>query len=377
MSDSYKKSQAIVADGLGNFSLETIQVGMPAAGEVRVQLKAAGLCHTDWDSIKTWDAPFIVGHEGAGVIDAMGEGVTGFELGQPVVLNWAIPCGVCYQCREGRPHICEKNSPVTGDGISGHAHAEATLFNGRPIKRSFHLGTFSEYTVVKKEAVTPLNSNTMKYATAAIVGCAVMTGYGSVVNAAKLQAGSTAAIIGCGGVGLNVIQACKLAGANKIIAIDITQERLDQALDFGATHTVLSDKDDSDFIGMRDKVGDLTDGGADYAFECTAIPALGAAPLAVVRNAGTAIQVSGIEQKIDFDCELFEWDKIYMNPLYGKCRPHQDFAVIQDLHAQKRLKLDELISHTYSLEQLAKGFDDMLSGKLAKGVIIMGSASNE
>ncbi len=373
MSIDYIQSRAIVADGEGQFRLETISVGPPAGDEVRVRIKAAGLCHTDWDSIQCWDGPFIVGHEGAGIVDAVGSDVQDFKPGQAVLLNWAIPCGKCSQCMRGNVHICERNSPVTGDGISGHAHAEASLYKGTPIRRSFHLGTLSDYTVVKQEAVTPLNNDTMSYATGAIVGCAVMTGFGSVVNAANVKAGSSTAIIGCGGVGLNVIQACQVAGASKIIAIDISQSRLDQARNFGATHGILADVADIDFRQVAADLNKIVKSGTDYAFECSAVPALGSAPLALIRNSGVAVQVSGIEQRIDFDCELFEWDKIYINPLYGQCHPKRDFAAIQDLHAQKRLKLDELVTQKYTPETVAEGFEDMLAGKLAKGVVMFES----
>jgi S-(hydroxymethyl)glutathione dehydrogenase/alcohol dehydrogenase len=216
----------------------------------------------------------------------------------------------------------------------------------------------SEYTVVRQEAITKLDAH-VPFGVGAILACGVMTGWGSAVNAAKVQAGSTACIIGCGGVGLNVIQGAALSGAAKVIAIDISDERLEQAKAFGATHTVRANKDDKDFDQVARDVKAINNGrGADYAFECTAVPALGSAPLKLIRSAGTAVQASGIEQRIDFDCELFEWDKIYINPLY-------------DLYGAGKIKLDELISKTYTLENVADGFADMLAGRLAKGVIII------
>ncbi|MDO6572327.1 zinc-binding dehydrogenase [Gilvimarinus sp. 2_MG-2023] len=206
----------------------------------------------------------------------------------------------------------------------------------------------------------------------AILACGVMTGWGSAVNAAKVQAGSTACVIGCGGVGLNVIQGAALSGAAKVIAIDISRERLEQAKTFGATHTVLASKDDKDFDQVARDIKAINNGrGADYAFECTAVPALGSAPLKLIRSAGTAVQASGIEQRIDFDCELFEWDKIYINPLYGQCNPSRDFPRLYDLYGAGKIKLDELITKTYTLETVAEGFEDMLAGRLAKGVIVI------
>lgn len=370
MTHSSRQSKAIVSNGKGQFEQVTLTVMPPLEGEVRVKILASGLCHTDWDSIQNWNKTFVVGHEGAGVIDAVGEGVQGLCVGDKVILNWSIPCGHCFACQQGNVHICENHSPVCGNGLCGHAHAGATTQNGQSVERSFHLGTLSEYTVVKAAAIVKFEHD-VPFSSASIVGCGVMTGYGSVVNAAQLKAGSTVCVIGCGGVGLNVIQAARISGARKIIAIDINQERLAQAKQFGATHGLISIQDDVDFLLMRDLVRKMTDGrGADYAFECTAIPALGSAPLALIRNAGTAVQVSGIEQRIDFNCELFEWDKIYLNPLYGKCNPQVDFPALLDLYCSGQLKLDELVTKTYSLKNVAQGFDDMLNGRIAKGVVV-------
>ncbi|WP_166424262.1 Zn-dependent alcohol dehydrogenase [Paraglaciecola sp. 20A4] len=363
-------SKAIVSNGRGIYELVTVNVAPPGKGEIRVKILASGLCHTDWDSIQNWNKSFVVGHEGAGIVDAIGDDVTGFDIGDKVILNWSIPCGHCFACQDGNVHICENNSPVCGNGLCGHAHAEATTFASEPLERSFHLGTLSEYTVVKAAAVVKYTHN-IPFASASIIGCGVMTGYGSVVNAASVKAGSTVCVIGCGGVGLNVIQAARISGARKIIAIDINHARLEQAKVFGATHGLISIPHDLDFAQMRALVNKITDErGADYAFECTAIPALGSAPLALIRNAGTAVQVSGIEQRIDFNCALFEWDKIYLNPLYGKCNPQADFPTLLDLYTSGQLMLDELVSKTYTLENVAEGFDDMLNGRIAKGVVV-------
>lgn len=366
-----KKAKAVISNGLGNYQLTTIDVGEPQEYEVRVKVKVAGICHTDWDSINNWNKNFIVGHEGAGVIDQVGKKVKDLAVGDKVIFNWAIPCGECFQCNEGNLHICENNSPVCGNALEGHAQIDSSQHNNMPIERSFHLGTMSEYAVVKSQAVVKIDSN-ISYSAAAIVGCGVMTGWGSVVNAAKVSVGSSVCVIGCGGVGLNAIQAARQSGATKIIAIDINEDRLAQAKTFGATDGIVVDKADKDFVEVKKKVKALTSGrGADYAFECTAIPALGSAPLALVRNAGTAVQVSGIEERIDFDCELFEWDKVYINPLYGMCNPERDFNKILTLYDNKQMKLEELVTKTYTLETLSEGFDDMLNGRIAKGVVII------
>ena len=361
--------KAAITDGKGKFFIEEIAVGEPGANEVLVELKASGVCHTDWDSLN-WAKTMIIGHEGAGTVLAKGEEVSHVEVGDAVLLNWAISCGHCFQCRIGNLALCETQSPVTANSPeNGHAHPKATLWKDRPIERSFSIGTLSTHTIVKKEAVIKLEDK-IPFPSAAIVGCGVMTGYGSAVNAAKIKPGSSVVVIGCGGVGLNVIQGAKIAGAERIIAIDLKPSRLEMAQNFGATHFIKSNKDDKDLKQSFEKVKQLTeDRGADYAFECTGVPALGATPLLMVRNGGTAIQVSGIEEDLTIDMNLFEWDKIYLNPLYGKCNPTVDFPRIFRLYKKGDLLLDELITQTYSLDQLEQAFQDMLDGKNAKGVI--------
>ncbi len=366
------KADAAIATGSGSFVLDRIEIGEPQADEVLVQIKAASLCHTDYDSM-SWGKPIIMGHEGSGLVTEVGSDVEHLKPGDQVILNWATPCMQCFQCLQGNQHICESNSPVVAGSngyTPGHAHLEGSKWQGKPIERSFNLGTLSEYSLVKSSACVKL-SKAIPFPSASVISCGVMTGFGSVVHAAKLKAGSSAVVLGTGGVGLNVIQAARIAGADAIIAVDVNAHRLELAKQFGATHTILANKEDRGLLGAAQEVKKLTQGrGADYAFECTAIPDLGAAPLAMIRNAGTAVQVSGIEQEITIDMRLFEWDKLYINPLYGQCRPQEDFPELVNLYQRGQLMLDQLITKTYSLDQLQAGFEDMLSGKNAKGVIV-------
>ncbi len=365
-------SKSAIATGDGKFIIDTITIANPKEDEILIKIKAAGLCHTDYDSL-TWGKPIVLGHEGAGIVEKVGQNVTNLKEGNKVILNWATPCMKCFQCKEGNHHICENNSPVTAGGngyTPGHAHLEGSKWNNKPIERSFNIGTITEYALVKESACVKFDSE-MPMSSASIISCGVMTGYGSAVNTAKVTAGSSAVILGTGGVGLNVIQGARIAGAEKIIAIDINSERLEMGKQFGATHTILADKNDVGLMNASEEVKKMTEGrGADFAFECTAIPALGAAPLAMVRNAGTAVQVSGIEEEITIDMNLFEWDKIYINPLYGKCRPQIDFPKLVDLYDKGHLLLDEMITRTYPIEDLKQAFDDMLAGNNAKGVIV-------
>ncbi len=364
------KTIAAVADGKGSFSIEAIHVSPPARDEVLVAIKASGLCHTDYDSL-SWGKTMVLGHEGAGIVEAIGEGVEHVKVGDKVILNWAIPCKCCFQCQSGNQNLCETFSPVTGiDPDLGLAHAGSTMHKGKALKRSFNIGTLSSHSVVRKEAVIPITVD-IPFSSACILGCGAMTGYGSVVNAARLSPGSSAVVLGSGGVGLNVIQGARIAGAGKIIAVDVNPLRLEMAKQFGATHLLQADRNDTGLLRAAEQVKVLCGGrGADYSFECTGIPALGAAPLAMVRNAGTAIQVSGIEQPIEIDMNLFEWDKLYLNPLYGKSKPEQDFPKLMELYARGLLMLDEMITRTYTIDKLQAAFDDMLAGRNAKGVIL-------
>lgn len=368
-----KECLAAVASGKGDFTIARIMVMEPKGDEVLVKIKAAGLCHTDHDSLN-WGKPIVMGHEGSGIVESIGINVKNVTVGDSVILNWATPCRNCFQCNLGNEHICENNSPVVAGAngyTDGHAHLEGTQYMGEPIERSFNIGTLSEYTLVKASAVVKNPVADMSFPAASIISCGVMTGYGSVVNSAKVTEGSSVVVLGTGGVGLSVIQGAKISNAEKIIAIDINLNRLELAKEFGATHTILADKNDKGLLQAAKEVKKLTDSrGADYAFECTAVPELGAAPLAMIRNAGTAVQVSGIEQEITVDMNLFEWDKIYINPLYGGCNPEKDFPKIIEHYKSGELKLEEMITRTYSLDQLEQAFEDMLSGKNAKGVIV-------
>ena len=365
------KALAAITEGNGKFFIDEIEVGQPQADEVLVQVKAAGICHTDWDSL-SWKKPMVLGHEGAGVVQAVGSAVTHVQPGDRVLLNWAISCGTCFQCFSGNHALCERNSPVAGtDPMGGHASLEGTRHRGSPLRRSFNIGTMSTLTLVKREAVIKIQVD-IPFSSACIVGCGVMTGYGSVVNAARVQPGSSVVVLGVGGVGLNVIQGARIAGAGKIIAVARKAHRLEIARKFGATHTIQVTPEDKLLNQAAQEVKKLTEGrGADYAFECTAVPALGAAPLAMIRHGGMALQLSGIEQEITIDMNLFEWDKTYINVLYGKCTPTIDFPRIFELYARRDLLLDEMVTQTYPLEKLDQAFEDMRQGINSKGVLLM------
>jgi S-(hydroxymethyl)glutathione dehydrogenase/alcohol dehydrogenase len=360
---------AAIGDGAGHFTLDTVEVAAPSHGEVRVRLLAAGLCHTDHASL-TWPGPLVLGHEGAGVVEAVGAGVPQFRIGQRVLLNWAIPCGQCPQCERGRGSLCERTHGVGTTPGSSRAAPGHTRWRGHGIERSFNLGTFSEYTLVRAEALTPLPDG-LAPEQACILGCGVMTGVGAVLNVAAVQAGESVAVIGCGGVGLSAIQGARLAGATTIIAIDRRAQALARARQLGATHALLSQDDDVAHDQLAAQVRALSRGrGVDHAFEATAVPALAFLPLRLVRNGGNAIQLSGSHGHATAHLPDFMWDKRYQVPLYGGCLPERDFPRLVDWALRDELQLGHMVTHRYSLPQLQHALDDMLAGASAKGVIL-------
>lgn len=353
--------QAIVTDGAGAFGDETLEIGDPQGGEVRVEIRASGVCHTDIDTL-SWKRALIMGHEGAGVVQSCGPDVDHVAPGDRVLLNWAIPCGHCIQCERGAESLCEDRP---------HVPSGRYRWSGGKIGPSFGLGTMASHAIVPKQAITRIEVD-IPFPSAAILGCGVMTGFGSVVNVAKVRAGSSVVVLGAGGVGLSCIQGAVHAGATTIIAIDINPQRLEMALAFGATHAITARRDDAGLLEAAKAVKARLGRGADYAFECTAVPELGAAPLAMIANGAMAIAVSGIEQVVAIDMQLFEFDKTYITPLYGQCRPAIDFPKLLALYDQKRLRLDEMITRQYPLSSagLTEAFADMRAGRNAKGVLV-------
>jgi len=354
------KVRGIIGDGFGRIDMQTFGIDAPGEHEVLVQIKASGICHTDLDHANL-KAPLVLGHEGAGIVVATGAKVTGYAPGDHVLLNWAIPCGACFQCVRGARNLCENKPAVPAERFT-HPHLDL-----RPM---FGLGTLAELVLAPEQALVRIPAS-LPFPIAAIMGCAVMTGYGSVVNVAEVAKGESVVVLGCGGVGLSVLLAAVASGADPLIAVDVEEWKLHKALELGATHTVLARRDDKHLANVAGQVKSLTGGrGADYAFECTAVPELGVAPLAMVRNGGTAVAVSGIEQTIQADMELFEFDKWYINPLYGACDPARDFPLLISMYEAGRLNLDALIAKTYTLENVVEAFEALRSGG-GKGVLIL------
>lgn len=362
---------AAVSDGRGAFTIETIDVASPQAGEVRVRVAAAGLCHTDHASL-TWPGPLVLGHEGAGFVEAIGDGVDGFQVRQPVLMNWAIPCGICPQCARGNAALCDRTHETDAARFgTSRAHRGATSWQGRPIDRAFHLGTFARFTTVRAEALTALPA-ALPPSRACVLGCAVMTGVGSAINIAQVVPGQSVAVVGCGGVGLSVVIGARLAGAAQIIAIDQRRASLERAIAAGATHTILAEPADAQGADVRTRVITLTDHiGVDHAFEATGVDALSFRPLRLVRNGGSAIQVSGAHGQASVELEDFFWNKRYLASLYGGCVPSRDFPRLFDWVQDGAIDLDQMVGAEYRLDQLHDAMQDMLDGTVAKAVILI------
>lgn len=362
------RARAAIGRGDGGFVLDTVEVGPPGPGEVRVRLVASGLCHTDDQSLR-WPGPLVLGHEGAGVVESAGDGVAHLIAGTRVLLNWAIPCGRCAPCRAGHGALCERTLGVDPSLGSSDAAPGHTRWRGKPIGRSFRLGSLCEWTVVRAEAATPM-PEALPLHQACILGCGVMTGVGSVIHSARVQPGDSVAVLGCGGVGLSVIQGARLAGAARIVAVDRRAASLDRARAFGATEAVRVDEGDAALVQAAAQVRHLTGGrGVDHAFEATGVDRLALAPLRFVRHGGTALQVSGARGPVQVDLQDFWWDKRYLVPLYGGCHPGRDLPQLARWALDGRLDLQSMVTRRYTLDELPRAMDDLLAGRNVKGVI--------
>jgi S-(hydroxymethyl)glutathione dehydrogenase / alcohol dehydrogenase len=328
-----------------------VEVATPGPNQVQIELRATGICHTDIHSIH-WPGRHIMGHEGAGVVRAVGQGVTLCSPGDRVMLNWAISCGHCAMCDQDLPALCAIEAQRYGPHPQARPAPDAAIEKNFAIGRMFNLGTMAEVMLVDETAVSKI-PDSLDFASACIIGCAVMTGVGSVWNIAEVKPGDSVVVIGCGSVGINIVQAARHAGARAIIAIDRSDFALARARQFGATHMLPAD-DDADKLALA--VRTITGPGADHAFESTGILALAFMPLKLIRMGGTAIQVSGFNaapSQPNVELPPFLWNKKYIAALYGGCVPDRDFPRIFELHDQGVLALSSQISRIWD-------FDDAL-----------------
>ena len=350
---------AILHRPLTRVSVEEVDIGSPQAGEVLLDIVGAGVCHSDYHFVDGHVAPralpWVMGHEGAGVVREAGPGVTSVRCGDKVILSLDAMCGHCRNCSQGSPALCETHQGRVPSRISRRG---TVYFHNRP--------TYTEQSIVSADACVKVPDGT-DLRTACLISCAVITGIGAVVNRAQVEAGASMAVFGCGGVGLNVIQGGVLASAGKIIAVDRVPYKLELAEQFGATHFINVDKEDP-----VQRILDITGGGADYAFEVVGFPALVRQAFASVRTSGTAVMV-GVQPTGQDVCVAGEdllMDRAVMGSWHGAARARVDFLWILDLYRQGKVKLDELISRYRPLDEINEAFEDMLQGKVARTVLV-------
>ena len=351
------------------FKVETLDLEPPRTGEVLVKVAAAGVCHSDWHLMTgatKHPLPVVPGHEGAGVVEAVGPGVTRVKPGDHVALNWAPNCGACFYCLNDRPSLCSAYvGPLwAGTMMDGTPRLSQ---DGQPIYHFSALACFADYTVVPQECCVPMRPE-IPLTVAALIGCAVTTGVGAVLNTAKVKPGSSVAVFGAGGVGLSIVMGAKLAGASAIIAVDRAPAKLEMAKQFGATQALISDADANDAIRK------LTDGrGADYVFEAIGLPVVQEQCLYAARPGGVIVLagVSPMGSSTNLPGAIItRQEKVVMGTYYGSANTARDFPLYADLYLIGRLDLDRLVSKRYPLEQINEAYADMLSGAVARGVIV-------
>ncbi len=351
------------------FVIEELDLEPPKSGEVLVRMAATGVCHSDWHLMTgatVHPMPVVPGHEGAGVVEQLGEGVEGLQVGDHVALNWAPSCGACFYCKHGRPSLCGTfvEAVWAGTMLDGTTRLSR---EGKPVFHFSSLACFADRVVVPAVCCVRL-PETVPLSIAALIGCAVTTGVGAVLNTANVEPGTSVAVFGAGGVGLSIVLGARLAGAKTIVAIDKTPEKLEIAKSFGATHGLLV----SDEISAE--VRKLTEGrGADYVFEAVGIPAVQELCLAVARPGGkivfAGIAPAGSSTNLP-GAILTRQEKTVMGSYYGTADPVRDFPRFAALYLNGSLDLDRLVSRTYSLDQINEAYEDMLSGTIARGLVV-------
>ncbi|WP_060882370.1 S-(hydroxymethyl)mycothiol dehydrogenase [Streptomyces caniscabiei] len=356
--------RAVVARGKGApVSLETIVVPDPGPGEALVKVEACGVCHTDLHYREGGindDFPFLLGHEAAGVVEAVGEGVTDVAPGDFVILNWRAVCGSCRACRRGRPWYCF---------ATHNAKQKMTLLDGTELSPALGIGAFAEKTLVAAGQCTKVD-RAASPAVAGLLGCGVMAGIGAAINTGNVGRGDTVAVIGCGGVGAAAVVGSELAGAAKIIAVDIDDHKLETARKLGATHTVNSRETDA-----IEAIRELTGGfGADVVIEAVGRPETYKQAFYARDLAGTVVLV-GVptpEMKLELPLlDVFGRGGALKSSWYGDCLPDRDFPMLIDLYLQKRLDLDTFVTETIALDEVEKAFERMHGGDVLRSVVVL------
>ncbi|MFC4463757.1 S-(hydroxymethyl)mycothiol dehydrogenase [Streptomyces xiangluensis] len=354
--------RAVVARSKGApVSVETILVPDPGPGEALMRVQACGVCHTDLhyrEGAIGDDFPFLLGHEAAGVVEAVGDGVTDVVPGDFVILNWRAVCGRCRACRRGRPWYCFDTH---------NARQKMTLKDGTELSAALGIGAFAEKTLVAAGQCTKVPQ--VRPEAAGLLGCGLMAGLGAALNTAPVSRGQSVAVIGCGGVGDAAIAGARLAGAARIIAVDIDDRKLALAETFGATHTVNS-RDADPVTAIRELTGGH---GADVVIDAVGRPETYKQAFHARDLAGTVVLV-GVptpDMKLELPLlDVFGRGGALKSSWYGDCLPSRDFPMLVDLYRQGRLDLDTFVTETITLDEVEKAFEKMHSGEVLRSVVV-------
>jgi S-(hydroxymethyl)glutathione dehydrogenase/alcohol dehydrogenase len=359
---------AVCFDTKAPVRIEDVDLDPPRANEVQVRIVAAGVCHSDYSvatGVMPTKLPCVLGHEGAGIVEEVGPGVDHVAPGDPVVLSWVAQCGECFYCLVGQPNLCTLGGAINlkfrmPDGSTRVHH------QGTELQSFSALGAMAERVVAPARSVVKLPADA-PLEKAALIGCAVLTGVGAVTRTARVTPGSSVAVFGVGGVGLNVLQGAVLADAGPVIAVDLSQAKLEFARAFGATHTV-----DASQVDAAKAIRELTGGrGADFAFEAIGRKKTIEQAYAATRKGGTCV-VIGIgskDENVDVNVYFLPvLEKRLVGCWYGGADVRQDLPRLLELYREGRLKLDELVTRTYRLDEVNEAFADM-AGSLGRGLI--------
>ena len=335
----------------------------PGPGQVRVRLAAAGVCHSDLslsNGTMRVPVPAVLGHEGAGTVVAVGEGVTGVAPGAGVVLNWAPSCGSCHACALGEIWLC-------ANALNGAAAVYARTSDGTDLHPGLNVAAFAEETVVSESCLLPVPDG-IPLTDAALLGCAVLTGYGAVHHSARVREGETVAVFGVGGVGLAALQAARIAGASKIVAVDVSPEKEELARAAGATeYVVASENTAREIRGLTGKQG------VDVAVECVGRASTIRTAWDSTRRGGrtTVVGIGGKDQQVTFNAlEIFHWGRTLAGCVYGNSNPAEDLPVLAEHVRAGRLDLGSLVTERIALDGIPAAFDNMLAGKGGRALVV-------
>jgi S-(hydroxymethyl)glutathione dehydrogenase/alcohol dehydrogenase len=370
------KTRAAIAVKAGA-PLEVVDVELegPKAGEVLVELKATGICHTDDFTLSGSDPeglfPAILGHEGAGVVVDVGPGVTSVKKGDHVIPLYTPECRGCKSCLSRKTNLCTAIRATQGKGMMPDGTSRFSL-DGKPIHHYMGCSTFSNHTVLPEIALAKIRPDA-PFDKVCYIGCGVTTGVGAVIYTAKVEAGANVVVFGIGGIGLNVIQAAKMVGADKIIAVDINPNREAMAREFGATHFVNPrDMPEADLVPY---LVSLTDGGADYTFECVGnVKVMRQALECCHRGWGVSVivGVAGAGQEISTRPFQLVTGRVWKGTAFGGARGRTDVPRIVDWYMEKKIRIDELVTHQLPLDRINEGFELMRRGESIRGVVVYG-----